>query len=167
MDREVGDILEQLKQDGLDEDTIVFFFSDHGSGMPRHKRALLDSGMHVPLLIRIPEKWKKYAPGKPGSTSERMVAFVDFAPTILSLTETDIPKHMQSLFLALKMAEKESIFSDTVTGWIVRTSPAPSAIITFFISVIICLILAITNLLHGLISEKSGMNFIGWLIRKK
>ena len=65
MDREVGDILEQLKQDGLDEDTIVFFFSDHGSGMPRHKRALLDSGMHVPLLIRIPEKWKKYAPGKP------------------------------------------------------------------------------------------------------
>ena len=56
MDQEVGDILKQLKEDGLAENTIVFFFSDHGSGMPRHKRALLDSGMHVPLLVRFPAK---------------------------------------------------------------------------------------------------------------
>ena len=53
MDKEVGQILKQLKEDGLNENTIVFFFSDHGSGMPRHKRALLDSGMHVPLLVRF------------------------------------------------------------------------------------------------------------------
>ena len=55
MDKEVGNILDQLKKDGLEENTIVFFFSDHGSGMPRHKRALLDSGMHVPLLVRFPK----------------------------------------------------------------------------------------------------------------
>jgi arylsulfatase A-like enzyme len=95
MDKEVGDILKQLEKDGLSGNTIVFFFSDHGSGMPRHKRALLDSGMHVPLLIRFPEKWKKYAPCKPGSTTDRMVAFVDFASTVLSLSRSPIPDYMQ------------------------------------------------------------------------
>ena len=56
MDKEVGVILQQLEDDGLADNTIVFFYSDHGNGMPRHKRALLDSGMHVPLLIRFPKK---------------------------------------------------------------------------------------------------------------
>jgi len=84
MDKEVGDILKQLEEDGLADNTIVFFYSDHGSGMPRHKRALLDSGMHVPLLIRFPERWKKYAPAKSGETIDRLVTFVDFAPTVLS-----------------------------------------------------------------------------------
>jgi uncharacterized sulfatase len=95
MDKEVGEILRQLEQDGLAKDTIVFFFSDHGSGMPRHKRALLDSGMHIPLLIRVPEKWQKIAPDQPGSTTDRMVAFVDFASTVLNLTNIDIPSYMQ------------------------------------------------------------------------
>jgi N-sulfoglucosamine sulfohydrolase len=95
MDKEVGDILKQLEEDGLADNTIVFFYSDHGSGMPRHKRALLDSGMHVPLLIRFPERWKKYAPAKSGETIDRLVAFVDFAPTVLSLVGTDIPNYMQ------------------------------------------------------------------------
>jgi N-sulfoglucosamine sulfohydrolase len=95
MDKEVGNILKQLEEDGLAENTIVFFYSDHGSGMPRHKRALLDSGMHVPLMIRFPDKWKKYAPAKPGETIDRLVAFVDFGPTVLSLTGTSIPKYMQ------------------------------------------------------------------------
>jgi len=95
MDKEVGTILKQLKEDGLEENTIVFFYSDHGSGMPRHKRALLESGMHVPLMIRFPKKWQHLAPGKPGTTTDRLVSFVDFAPTVLSLTEVPIPKDMQ------------------------------------------------------------------------
>ncbi|MBT3637525.1 MAG: sulfatase-like hydrolase/transferase [Opitutae bacterium] len=95
MDKEVGSILKQLEEDGLAENTIVFFYSDHGSGMPRHKRALLDSGMHVPLMIRFPDKWKKYAPAEDGKTIGRLVAFVDFGPTVLSLTGTAIPKYMQ------------------------------------------------------------------------
>jgi arylsulfatase A-like enzyme len=57
MDKEVGSILDQLEKDGFADNTIVFFYSDHGSGMPRHKRALLDSGMNVPLLIRFPGKF--------------------------------------------------------------------------------------------------------------
>lgn len=61
MDTQVGEILKQLEADGLADDTIVFFYSDHGSGMPRHKRALFDSGMHVPLLIRFPDKYQHLA----------------------------------------------------------------------------------------------------------
>ncbi|HAD21126.1 MAG TPA: sulfatase, partial [Opitutae bacterium] len=95
MDQQVGDILTQLKEDGLADNTIVFFFSDHGSGMPRHKRALLDSGMHIPLLVRFPAKWQHLAPVKPGQTTDRLVSFVDFGPTVLNLTGTTIPKHMQ------------------------------------------------------------------------
>ena len=95
MDKEVGAILQQLAEDGLDENTIVFFYSDHGSGMPRHKRALLDSGMHVPLMIRFPKKWQHLAPGKPGTTTDRLVSFVDYAPTVLSLTGAPIPEAMQ------------------------------------------------------------------------
>ena len=85
MDKEVGEILSRLQSAGLDEETIVFFYSDHGSGMPRHKRALFDSGTHVPLLIRFPEKYRHLAPCDPGETTDRLVSFEDFGPTVLSL----------------------------------------------------------------------------------
>lgn len=113
MDLEVGNILDQLKKDGLAEDTIVFFFSDHGSGMPRHKRALLESGMHVPLLIHIPEKWKKFATQKPGSVCDQLVAFVDFAPTVLTLAGATIPKYMQGIPF---LGNQKKIFRKQVFG---------------------------------------------------
>ena len=95
MDKEVGDLLKQLEADGLADDTIIFFYSDHGSGMPRHKRALLDSGMQVALLIHVPEKWRAFAAGKPGSKESRLVNFADFAPTVLSLLGQTIPDYME------------------------------------------------------------------------
>jgi len=95
MDYQTADILKQLEEDGLADDTIVFFYSDHGDGMPRHKRWLHDSGTHVPLVIRFPKKYQHLAPGKPGSTTDRMVSFADFAPTVLSLTGLKIPPYMQ------------------------------------------------------------------------
>ena len=94
MDKHLGAMLAQLEEDGLADNTIVFFYSDHGSGMPRHKRNLQDTGLHVPLIIRFPEKWKHLAPAAAGETVDRLVSFVDFAPTLLSLLEVDIPKHM-------------------------------------------------------------------------
>ena len=63
--------MSQLKEDGLANDTIVFFFSDHGSGMPRHKRLLHDTGMKVAMLI--PEKWKHLRPTLPGAFSDRLI----------------------------------------------------------------------------------------------
>ena len=96
MDSQVNKILQQLDADGLAENTIVFFYSDHGSGMPRHKRALLDSGMHVPLIVRFPEKYAAWAPGAAGQTNERLVCFEDFGPTVLSLAGVDaIPTTMR------------------------------------------------------------------------
>jgi len=95
MDKEVGDILKQLKQDGLAENTIVFFYSDHGSGMPRHKRALLDSGMKVPLLIHFPKKWEHLAPAKTGAKVNRLVNFADFAPSLLNMLNIKAPSYME------------------------------------------------------------------------
>ncbi len=95
MDQQAGDILEQLEEDGLADNTIVFFFSDHGVGLPRAKRWLYDSGIHVPFIVRWPGHIE------PNSVCERLVSFVDFAPTVLSLAGVPIPEHMQGrAFLA-------------------------------------------------------------------
>ncbi len=96
-DRRVGDALRELDTDGLADNTIVFVYSDHGMGMPRGKRLLHDSGLHVPLLIRFPAKWRQLAPAEPGATVDRLVSFVDFAPTLLSLVGLPIPPHMQGV----------------------------------------------------------------------
>ena len=97
MDRQVGERLQQLEDDGLADDTIVFFYADHGSGMPRSKRWLYDSGLHVPLIVHIPERWKHLASAdyQAGGTSSRLVSFVDFAPTLLSLCGAAIPEAYQ------------------------------------------------------------------------
>lgn len=97
MDQNVKRILNQLEEDGVADDTIVFFYSDHGSGMPRHKRLLLDSGMRVALMVRFPEKYKHLAPAAPGSQLDRLVSFVDFPATVLNLTGQPIPDYMQGV----------------------------------------------------------------------
>ncbi len=87
MDAQAGMILDQLEEDGLMETTIVFFWSDHGDGLPRHKRWLYDSGLHVPLIIRTP--------GQLPRVNEELVSFLDLAPTVLSLAGVEPPAHMQ------------------------------------------------------------------------
>ncbi len=91
MDYQVADLLAQLEEDDADDDTIVFFYSDHGDGMPRHKRWLHNSGLHVPLIIRCPEKYRHLIPARPGTTCDRMVVFADFGPTVLSLLGLPVP----------------------------------------------------------------------------
>ncbi|MEE8452216.1 MAG: sulfatase-like hydrolase/transferase [Thermoguttaceae bacterium] len=95
MDKQVADLLGQLEEDGLADSTIVFFYSDHGTGMPRHKRWLYDSGTRVPLMIRFPATMQRLAPDKPGTTVGRLVSFLDFAPTVLRLAGLEIPETMQ------------------------------------------------------------------------
>jgi len=95
MDKEAGALLDALARDGLAENTIVFFFSDHGAGMSRCKRWLYDSGLHVPLIIRFPEKYRAMASAAPGAALDRLVGFVDFGPTVLSLAGVPIPEVMQ------------------------------------------------------------------------
>ena len=96
MDGEIGRTVAALKEDGLYEDTIIIYCSDHGGVMPRSKRFLYSSGTHCPLVVRIPEKYKhlRPAPG-PGTTVERIVSFVDMPKTWLSLAGAEIPDTFQ------------------------------------------------------------------------
>ena len=112
MDHQVGDLLGQLEADGLSDNTIVFFYSDHGMGLPRFKRTLYDSGLRVPLIVRFAKAYEHLAPDKPGSRVERLVSFVDFAPTVLSVLGLGIPEYIQGkAFLGQKtQGEREYIF---------------------------------------------------------
>jgi uncharacterized sulfatase len=97
MDGWFGDLLKQLDADGLADDTVVFFYSDHGVGLPRGKRWLYDTGMRVPLLVRCGKNFAHLAPGKPGTATDRLVSFVDFGPTALSLAGAKTPANMQGV----------------------------------------------------------------------
>jgi N-sulfoglucosamine sulfohydrolase len=97
MDGQVGDILKQLEEDGLADDTIVFYWSDHGDGVPRAKRSLYDSGLRVPLMIRWPKALGSTV--TPGSVRDELVSFIDLAPTVLALAGVEIPTHLQGRVL--------------------------------------------------------------------
>ena len=101
MDTKVRDAIEALRKDGLYEDTIIIHNSDHGGVMPRSKRFLYASGVHCPLIVRIPEKYNHLYPAeKPGDTVDRIVSFVDMPKTWLSLAGADVPDQFQgTIFL--------------------------------------------------------------------
>lgn len=88
VDAQVADVLRQLEEDGYADDTVVFFWSDHGDGLPRAKRWLYDSGIHVPLIVR----WPGQLPA--GSVREDLVSFIDLGPTVLSIAGVPVPIHM-------------------------------------------------------------------------
>ncbi|MEO1011155.1 MAG: sulfatase [Bacteroidota bacterium] len=110
-DQKVGTLLSQLKEDGLYNNTIIFLFSDHGFGLPRYKRWLYHTGLQVPFVLHVPEKYKHLAPNlKPGKV-ENKVGFVDFAPTVLNLVGAEIPEMMEGkTFLGNNTMEKASVF---------------------------------------------------------
>lgn len=97
MDTQAGELLEDLKKEGLAEDTIVFYWGDHGPGLPRCKRNASQSGLRVPLIVHFPHKWKHLAPAgyAPGAASPELVCFVDLGPTVLSVAGLSVPPHMQ------------------------------------------------------------------------
>jgi arylsulfatase A-like enzyme len=101
MDALAGAKLRELEAAGLAEDTIIFYFGDHGPGMPRCKRWPYNSGLHVPLIVHFPKKFRHLAPRgyTPGGESDRLVSFVDFAPTILTLASLKPPEWMQGVAL--------------------------------------------------------------------
>lgn len=109
MDDQVGDILDDLSSAGLADDTIVFYYSDHGGILPRSKRYVYDSGTRVPLLIRIPERFRSTVTPTAGTRVEEPVAFVDFAPTVLSIAGLNIPSHYQGrAFLGSQRHDREA-----------------------------------------------------------
>ena len=97
MDTQVGEILRQLEEDGLSDSTIVFFWADHGDGIPRGKRSLYDSGLRVPLMIRWPGALQPDF--QPGTVSRDLVSLIDLAPTVLSLAGVEVPTHLEGRIL--------------------------------------------------------------------
>lgn len=91
----VRDKIDELKQAGLYENTIIFIWSDHGNGLPRAKRWLYDSGTLVPLVIRIPEQYRTNGQGKSNTTDDRFVNFIDLGSTVLNLAGVPVPEYMQ------------------------------------------------------------------------
>ena len=105
-DRAAGELLRQLEEDGLADNTIVFVWSDHGEGIPRSKRWLYDSGIRVPLIVRWPGHLK------PGSVNDQLVSTVDLAPTVLSLIGIPVPAHLQGQpFLGPEARPREYIYA--------------------------------------------------------
>lgn len=101
MDKHVGRILDQLKEDGLLENTIIVWYTDHGGPLPRQKRLLYDSGLKVPMIIRYPDKRRA------GEIDERMISFIDFAPTLLSQVNIRPPDYIQGSAFEGKYASTE------------------------------------------------------------
>ncbi len=96
MDTWVGSVLRELEENGEAENTIVFYYSDHGGVLGRSKRFIYETGTHVPLIIHIPEKYRHLYPAeKPGDKVDRMVSFVDLAPTLLSIIGKPVPSFLQ------------------------------------------------------------------------
>lgn len=101
MDVWAGKLIAQLKEDGVYDNTIIFFWSDHGVGLPRAKRWLYDSGTRVPLIVRVP--------GKQPAVSGRLVSSIDFGPTVLKLAGLSVPKHVQGRSF-LHDAERDFVY---------------------------------------------------------
>ncbi len=111
MDGQAAGILRELESDGLAENTIVFFYGDHGPGMPRCKRWPYNSGLQVPMLVHFPDKFRHLAPRDytAGGVANRLISFVDLAPTVLSLAGIKPPRHMQGrAFLGSQVAPEPS-----------------------------------------------------------
>ena len=112
MDAQVGKIISDLMKEPQEviDNTIIFYYSDHGGVLPRQKRNLNNDGTQVPLIVYIPEKLKHLNPyGRSAKTSDRIVDFTDLAPTILNLAGIGIPEQMQGKpFLGKNIPDKPS-----------------------------------------------------------
>ncbi|MEZ6059011.1 MAG: sulfatase-like hydrolase/transferase [Planctomycetaceae bacterium] len=94
MDETAGNYLRELDEAGLADNTIVIFWSDHGDGFPRAKRWIYDTGTLVPMIARVPEKYRVAGQGVPGSVSDQLINLIDLGPTVLNLAGVEVPDHM-------------------------------------------------------------------------
>ncbi|MCM2374132.1 sulfatase-like hydrolase/transferase [Aporhodopirellula aestuarii] len=97
IDAKVAQTLEELKQAGELENTFVFYFGDHGGVLPRSKGYLFEAGLHVPFVVRVPEKYRELTGRELGSRTNGFVSFIDFAPTVLSLAGVEAPEAMDGI----------------------------------------------------------------------
>ena len=114
MDSQVGEVLDELEASGEANNTIVFYYSDHGGVLPRSKRFMFESGLHIPLVVYIPPKYANLGP-EPGRM-DRLVSFVDFAPTVLSLAGIEPPDWMDGKAFLGEHGEEERDYIHAYRG---------------------------------------------------
>jgi arylsulfatase A-like enzyme len=118
VDAQIGRVVDQLEQDGLLEDTFVFYFGDHGGVLPRGKGYAYESGLHVPLVVRVPKKWKHLVDRQLGSRVKGFVSFIDFGPTLLQLAGLDVPSGVDGRpFLGAGLTAQEVDQRDEAFGY--------------------------------------------------
>jgi len=114
----VGRVLGQLEADGELENTFVFYFGDHGGVLPRSKGYAYDSGLHVPLVVRVPENFKQLVDAKLGARAQGFVSFIDFGPTLLNIAGIAPPAGIDGKpFLGKGIAWDEVERRDTSFGY--------------------------------------------------
>jgi uncharacterized sulfatase len=113
LDHWCRDHIQDLKEAGLYENTIIFFWSDHGVGLPRGKRWLYDSGTHIPLIVRIPERFRQPHQGLPGTKTDELISSIDLGPTVQRLAGVQTPQHVQGrAFLGEDLSpQREYVFA--------------------------------------------------------
>lgn len=108
MDRKVGEIIQHLKEEGRLDDTFIFYYGDHGGVLPGSKGYLYEAGLHVPMVVHIPKKYRHLVGNQVGSTVNGFISFIDLGPTVLNLAGIDIPKEMDgTAFLGKDIDPKE------------------------------------------------------------
>ena len=118
VDNYFADYIAMLEEDGVLDDTFIFYFGDHGGVLPRGKGYAYENGLHVPLVIYIPKNWKHLVDADYGSRIKGFVSFIDFAPTILNLAGIDIPPHMDGRpFLGAGVSIEEVNSRNEVFGY--------------------------------------------------
>ena len=116
MDKQVGQALKELEDAGLAENTIVMYYADHGGVLARSKRFVYDTGLHVPMMARFPQKFQHLATHKPGSRTDRLVTFVDLPATLLSLAGLKKPDYMQGQAFLGKYEDRERDYAYSFRG---------------------------------------------------
>lgn len=94
VDDEIGSFLDEVNADGLMENTFIFYYGDHGGVLPRSKGYIYETGVHVPLVVYVPPRYRHLVQTGPGGRSRDFVQFVDFGPTVLSLAGINTPEEM-------------------------------------------------------------------------
>ena len=118
VDKEIGKFIKKLEDENLLDNTIIFYYADHGGVLPRSKGYIYESGLNVPLVVRVPEKFKKLSPFKAGSRTSTFVEFVDLVPTVLSLAGIEIPRSIDGKpFLGKKLKKSNLEKQNTTFGY--------------------------------------------------
>ena len=115
VDKEMGKFLKDLREEGLMDNTIIFYYGDHGGVLPRSKGYLYETGLNVPMVVYVPEKWKHLNPFEIGSRTSTFVDFVDLVPTVLSLAGVNIPKGLDGTPFLGKNIDKTEIEKQDIT----------------------------------------------------